>query len=577
MKIAQLLSVPAILICFATAAGASTTYYVSPSGSDSNAGTSIAPFKTIGKGITSAVAGDTVSIADGTYSGTGNVDLSISAAITVTSANGAGSTVVDCGGAHKAFALSAGTSGSPIVIKGLTIQNGTSAGVSANVVGMTNAVGQFMSCRFMFNQPWGALSVPSGSTATVASCEFASNTGFSGGAIYCGGTLSVGSSTFSGNQSTGYGGVAYNVGSASFYQCTFDGNSTPGNGGAVSNLGILTVTNCLFHGNQSASNGGAIFTNSAATISNTSILGNNAANGGGIWNAYTFPITIKNCVIALNSAADGGGLGNAGQMNVDYSTIAGNSASNGADDYEQNGATVTLRNDILWGNGVSDLYNNGNTSITNCDLTSNAPATNSINADPQFVDAANGDYSVRATSPCRHAAIVINGITTDYFGRPRSASSPTIGAVEGGQGGEFVYVDGVTGSDGGDRQLWLGLSDDAGYFTLWRVVPPAAPTTTHKFGPFNYGRPLFVAVGPNLHERVLLFDAATWMITLFDIAPNLSYTTLTLVPYTNTIPTSMSVGSDNHVHLVFTSSSGTAINFNVSTDGSHTSKTYGPY
>ncbi len=44
------------------------TYYVLPSGSDSNAGTLAAPFLTIQYAVNYTVSGDTVTLEDGTYS-----------------------------------------------------------------------------------------------------------------------------------------------------------------------------------------------------------------------------------------------------------------------------------------------------------------------------------------------------------------------------------------------------------------------------------------------------------------------------------------------------------------------------
>ena len=52
---------------FAAKNASATEYYVSPTGSDSSAGTLAAPFATLQKGADTAAAGDTVWIRGGTY------------------------------------------------------------------------------------------------------------------------------------------------------------------------------------------------------------------------------------------------------------------------------------------------------------------------------------------------------------------------------------------------------------------------------------------------------------------------------------------------------------------------------
>src|SRR3954463_7375787 len=64
-----------IVLCTAVHAGAAE-YYVSPTGSDSNAGTLAAPFATLQKGNDVAVAGDTVWLRGGTYQNTKQIKLS---------------------------------------------------------------------------------------------------------------------------------------------------------------------------------------------------------------------------------------------------------------------------------------------------------------------------------------------------------------------------------------------------------------------------------------------------------------------------------------------------------------------
>ncbi|MFT3733737.1 MAG: DUF1565 domain-containing protein [Rhodocyclaceae bacterium] len=71
------------LVLGASGAASAATYYVSPSGSDSAAGSSSAPWKSVTRAQTTAVAGDTVYIRGGTYSITKGVNTCASQTDTV--------------------------------------------------------------------------------------------------------------------------------------------------------------------------------------------------------------------------------------------------------------------------------------------------------------------------------------------------------------------------------------------------------------------------------------------------------------------------------------------------------------
>jgi len=58
-----------VFLFFALTTAEAATYYISPTGSDSNSGTQALPFRQIRKGISVAAAGDTLLIADGSYFG----------------------------------------------------------------------------------------------------------------------------------------------------------------------------------------------------------------------------------------------------------------------------------------------------------------------------------------------------------------------------------------------------------------------------------------------------------------------------------------------------------------------------
>jgi hypothetical protein len=73
---------PLLWICVCSVGATAATWYVAPSGSDSNPGTSAAPFATIQKAADVASAGDTVIVRPGTYAGarftrSGRVDAHI--------------------------------------------------------------------------------------------------------------------------------------------------------------------------------------------------------------------------------------------------------------------------------------------------------------------------------------------------------------------------------------------------------------------------------------------------------------------------------------------------------------------
>jgi hypothetical protein len=106
------------------------TFYVSPSGSDANTGTSAAPWQTLQKAAASMGPGDTALIADGEYAG-GVVqerDGMSGAPITFRAVNPGGAVVRgDATGAADAIALA---SADYVVIDGLTVRAANRAGIS---------------------------------------------------------------------------------------------------------------------------------------------------------------------------------------------------------------------------------------------------------------------------------------------------------------------------------------------------------------------------------------------------------------------------------------------------------------
>jgi N-acetylneuraminic acid mutarotase len=158
----------------------------------------------------------------------------------------------------------------------------------------------------------------------------------------------------------------------------------------------------------SGSNSGGVFAEGASvtlercTISDNNILAGQV--GAGIVVSHAASMTLNWCLIVRNTGALNGGalyVGN-GAATLNNCTISGNSATSGAGGFfVNNSATVNLTNSILWGNtGGSYSINAGSFTANYSDIEGNYAGTDNIDADPLFVDAANGDYSLQFDSPC---------------------------------------------------------------------------------------------------------------------------------------------------------------------------------
>lgn len=255
-------------------------------------------YQQIDDGITDVDNGGTVNIAAGTYTGTGNIDITIGKDITIQGA-GADKTIIDCQNSDKAFF----TSSNNIIIKDLTIQNGndTSGGAIYNYANLT-----------------------------VINCKFINNTAYSttGGAIDSRDNfLTVIGSTFIGNTAHTVGGAIKNDwGTMTVTGCTFINNTAETmEAGAIYNSGgnstnPTTITSCLFKSNSADSNtegyGGAIssfqfpYQNYDGTILITGCnFDHNTAAYGGAISIYTYLETatpIKHCRFVGNTAGTSG-------------------------------------------------------------------------------------------------------------------------------------------------------------------------------------------------------------------------------------------------------------------------------
>ncbi|RKY15825.1 MAG: hypothetical protein DRP82_00760 [Planctomycetota bacterium] len=185
--------------------------------------------------------------------------------------------------------------------------------------------------------------------------------------------------------------------------CTFNGNSAGQVGGAVFCYvdSDPTIINCAFIGNSVSDSGGAIYCyRSSPTLTNCTFSGNTASNGGGVFSGYSSHVTFNNCILWNNTASYGYEI---------YTYVSSTSCT-------LNYCCVDNSTGAYAGSGTVDDSNN-------C-----------IHSDPQFVDAANGDYHLKSSSPCIDAGdngLVPGDIMTDLDGNPRIVNGTVdIGAYE---------------------------------------------------------------------------------------------------------------------------------------------------
>ena len=420
---------------------------------------------TIQAGIDAAEDGDTVLVADGTWTGPGNKNLDFGGkAITVESENGAENCTIDCQNNGRGFYFHSGE-GSGSVVNGFTIKNGVSD-YGGGIVCLESSP-TITNCTITRNKAGsgGGISCSS-SSPSITNCTITRNQATYGGGISCSSSSpSITNCTITGNQANGYGGgIRCYYSSPRITNCTITGNQATYGGGGVSCRFSSSprITNCIITGNQADYYGGGIeCLESSPTLTNCTITGNqaNEYSGGGISCRYSDP-TLTNCTITGNQANRyGGGIeclesspritnctitGNqadyygggircyAYSPTITNCTITGNESSKGGGIYCFSSSSPTITNCILWGDTPDEVYDDGGSftpTITYSDVQGGWEGEGNIDANPLFVDPDNGNYHLNDYSPCIGAGTSEGAPTTDIEGNPRG-TPPDIGAYE---------------------------------------------------------------------------------------------------------------------------------------------------
>jgi Zn-dependent metalloprotease len=206
------------------------TWYVSMTGTDSNdCATTITECASINGALGKAgfVAGDTIKVASGTYTGAGSEvilvsqDVSLYGGWDVTFTTQDGTSIIDGENTRRGITLSGGRTAT---VDNFSIQHSSNSGIY----------------------------IPSGATLTITNSTIRNGSSTHGGGIYNdSGTLNLVNSTISGNYAMFGGGIDNEGGVVSIYSSTISNNVGEPFGGGIRNAdsGTATIQNTILAGN----------------------------------------------------------------------------------------------------------------------------------------------------------------------------------------------------------------------------------------------------------------------------------------------------------------------------------------
>ena len=630
----SLLGLSAALFGCAGAASAvpPTILYVSPTGSDTNPGTQASPFLTIQAAITASNNGGTIDIADGTYTGPGNVDLDTGGTnLTIQSDHGAASTIIDCGGSsgtnHRGFYMHYDET---VTLRGLTIKNGYESGTFSggaveilNNISLTTVI--IEDCSFQDNSGLAAVvSEPSNSSAKIVM----RHSKISGGQ---GGVASYGDMTLEGCQidNAATNGVsAFGVnsgGSAAVTNCVI---TNSGQSGLYNSCPSFTGANCTLSGNASGVIADAYF----ITLTNFIVRGPYAV----------YPIN-GNSVSAINSDLAGPvapGLTLTNCIDADplfvsttdfhlqsTSPALGAGTSTGAPATDLDGTTRPTSPSM----GAYEAAAVQAATVTSITITPAVPSvtvgsTQQLTATANFSDSTTSDVTAQTTWTSSNPAVVSidsNGLATGHAAGTVSvtatyngvtsapatltASAPVTlpaassyqalwGKSDGGfsvwdvaLGGGFAPHD-FDATPGFDAQAIADTPDGHVHVLLTAasgavqfddaVIASLArqhnASTQLSYGPFNGWTAHSIAAGPDGVLRVL-WTRTDGQISLWKLYANGTYTHAEYGPYAGWTARLMAVAHDNTVRIVWTKTDGQMSFWVMNAQGGYAHAEYGAY
>ncbi len=322
------------------------------------------------------------------------------------------------------------------------------------------------------------------------------------------GNIAINDNIIKGNISSGSG-VAINATSSSG-EIIVDSNTIKNNSGNSSTVNAYTtykktiITNNIIRGNTASNSHAGLYLNnglSSALLNNDIIVSgnvienNNANYYGGLYvSTMGADVTLVNNIIANNIAdnydagiyvflAAAGSKTTIVNNTITKNYVSKTSGNSAGLHLKLNHASTTadIYNNIIWGNsawtggdlyiensveGIINVYNNDYNPKEVYPRSPNFTNTgNNINADPQFIDASNGNYHLMFNSACIEAGNIgaPSLPTEDYESDARVlAAVPDIGADEYYRSGTTYAISGqITLDSSGIGGVEISLSGDA--------------------------------------------------------------------------------------------------------------------
>ena len=342
---------------------------------------------TIQAAINAANNGDTILVAPGTY--IENLNFK-GKAITVTSSGGAAVTIVD-GNAQGPVATFITSEASNSVLNGFTLRNGVPSN-SFPIFFEGGGIAIYHASPTITNNVI---------TGNVAVCGVGIET--EGGSPVIRGNTITGNNQGGGDGGCGGGGIEVLGGAPQIIGNTITNNSLPGGGfggGIEVNGGSPTIQNNYIAGNSVFNSGGAInIVNGGSSVVVQNIIVNNSAGGGGSGGGINIQTPAEETAVIINNIIVGNtAFDNSSGLFIDVLgslTISNNIvvAAPG-----QNAIVCSPFSSVFPAFSHNDVVaSTGQTWSSNC--AGFAQSNGNFSADPQFVNAAGGNYHLQAGSP----------------------------------------------------------------------------------------------------------------------------------------------------------------------------------